>query len=191
MNAAEAQLTKVQQYVNSIYESITRMHSVFVQHYFEPLKAMHAIIVERHEKNITTEISESEEIMAIIDHGYELAAIMTDVITTPLFKPVTQENGEAVIEDGVIQLQTDSNGMNLLNKEVLDENWRFLLLSLTHFLLVFNRRAGRICPALLWASTMNTARFDWGEELHQTVVKSLTTSLGWIFSCWRINTAAM
>lgn len=85
MNAAEAQLTKVQQYVNSIYESITRMHSVFIQHYFEPLKAMHAIIVERHEKNITTEISESEEIMAIIDHGYELAAIMTDVITTPLF----------------------------------------------------------------------------------------------------------
>lgn len=59
--------------------------------------------------------------MAIIDHGYELAAIMTDVITTPLFKPVTQENGEAVIEDGVIQLQTDSNGMNLLNKEILDE----------------------------------------------------------------------
>ena len=121
MNAAEAQLTKVQQYVNSIYESITRMHSVFIQHYFEPLKAMHTIIVERHEKNITTEISESEEIMAIIDHGYELAAIMTDVITTPLFKPVTQENGEAVIEDGVIQLQTDSNGMNLLNKEILDE----------------------------------------------------------------------
>lgn len=121
MNAAEAQLTKVQQYVNSIYESITRMHSVFIQHYFEPLKAMHTIIVERHEKNITTEISESEEIMAIIDHGYELAAIMTDVITTPLFRPVTQENGEAVIEDGVIQLQTDSNGMNLLNKEILDE----------------------------------------------------------------------
>ncbi|WP_458039386.1 hypothetical protein [Klebsiella pneumoniae] len=25
---------------------------------------------------------------------------------------------------------------------------------------------------------MNTARFDWGEELHQTVVKSLATSFG-------------
>lgn len=121
MNAAEAHLTKVQQYVNSIYESITGMHAVFVQHYFEPLKAMHAVIVERHQKNITTEIDESEEIITLIDHGYELAAIMTDVITTPLFKPVTQENGEAVIEDGVIQLQTDSNGMNLLNKEALDE----------------------------------------------------------------------
>jgi len=121
MNAAEAHLTKVQQYVNSIYESITSMHAVFVQHYFEPLKAMHAVIVERHQKNITTEINESEEIMTLIDHGYELAAIMTDVITTPLFKPVTQENGEAVIEDGVIQLQTDSNGMNLLNREALDE----------------------------------------------------------------------
>jgi uncharacterized protein related to proFAR isomerase len=121
MNAAEAQLMKVQQYVNGIYESIARMHTVFVQHYFAPLKAMHAIIVERHEKNIATEISESEKILAMIDHGYELATIMTDVITTPLFKPVTKENGEAVIEDGVIQLQIDSKGMNLLNKETLDE----------------------------------------------------------------------
>lgn len=121
MSAAEAQLAKVQQYVNSIYKSIARMHTVFEQHYFAPLKAMHAIIVERHAKNITTEISESEEIMAIIDNGYALAAIMTDVIITPLFKPVTRENGEAVIEDGVIQLQTDSNGMNLLNTEALDE----------------------------------------------------------------------
>ncbi|MEG0233378.1 MAG: chemotaxis protein [Hafnia sp.] len=121
MNSAEAHLTKVQQYVNSIYESITSMHAVFVQHYFAPLKAMHAVIVERHQKNITTDIDESEEIMTLIDHGYELAAIMTDIITTPLFKPVMQDNGEAVIEDGVIQLQTDSNGMNLLNKEALDE----------------------------------------------------------------------
>ncbi|WP_439056732.1 chemotaxis protein [Serratia bockelmannii] len=120
MSAAETQLAKVQQYVDSIYESIARMHTAFVQHYFAPLKAMHAIIVERHEKNITTEVSESEEIMTIIGHGYELAAIMTEVITTPLFKPVMQQNGEAIIEDGVIQLQTDSNGMNLLNKEVLD-----------------------------------------------------------------------
>lgn len=121
MNVAEAQLINVQQYVNSIYELIVRMHTVFIKHYFSPLKAMHAIIVERHEKNITTGISESEEIMAIIEHGYELASIMTDVITTPLFKPVMQENGEAVIEDGVIQLQTDCNGMNLLNKVALDK----------------------------------------------------------------------
>ncbi len=121
MNSAEAHLTKVQQYVNNIYESITHMHIVFVQHYFAPLKAMHAIIVEREQKNITTEIDEPEEILTLIDHGYELAAIMTDVITTPLFKPVTQDNGEAVIEDGVIQLQTDSNGMNLLNKEALEK----------------------------------------------------------------------
>jgi hypothetical protein len=34
-------------------------------------------------RRISLPISESEEIMAIIDHGYELAAIMTDVITTP------------------------------------------------------------------------------------------------------------
>ena len=121
MKAAEAHLTRVQKYVESIYESIIRMHAVFVQQYFEPLKAMHALINERRQKNITTNIDESEEILTLIDHGYLLASIMTDVIITPLLKPVTNENGEAVIEDGVIQLQTDSNGMNLLNIEALDK----------------------------------------------------------------------
>jgi len=56
--------------------------------------------------------------------GYELAAIITDIVTKPLFKPVIQENGEIVITDGVIQEQTDSNGMKMLNKEVLDEGLR-------------------------------------------------------------------
>lgn len=46
---------------------------------------------------------------------------MTDVITTPLFKPVTNEKNEAVIENGVVQLQTDTDGINVLNKHALDK----------------------------------------------------------------------
>lgn len=120
MTAAEAQLAKVQQYVDSIYASISRMHETFTQHYFAPLKTMHARIVERQKNNITSPIEESDAVMALIENGYKLAAIMTDVITTPLFKPVTQENGEAVVKEDVIQLQTTPEGMNLLNKEGLD-----------------------------------------------------------------------
>ncbi len=48
-------------------------------------------------------------------------AIMTDIITTPLFKPRKQENGEAVIKDNVIEMEKDDNGMNVINKEELDD----------------------------------------------------------------------
>ncbi|KFK96612.1 MULTISPECIES: hypothetical protein [unclassified Serratia (in: enterobacteria)] len=120
MSAAEEHLTNVQQYVDSIYASIIRMHDTFTQHYFSPLKTMHARIVECQDKNIAIDIDESDDIITLIENGYKLAAIMTDVITTPLFKPMIQENGEVLIEDGVIQLQTTSSGMNLLNKEGLD-----------------------------------------------------------------------
>lgn len=68
------------------------MHAVFIKHYFDPLKSMHSVITEQQDINV------SDEIIMLIDHGYSLAAIMTDIITTPLFKPRKQENGEAVIK---------------------------------------------------------------------------------------------
>ena len=46
---------------------------------------------------------------------------MTDIITTPLFKPRKRENGEAVIKDNVIEMETDDNGMNVINKDELDD----------------------------------------------------------------------
>lgn len=46
---------------------------------------------------------------------------MTDIIITPLFKPRKQENGEAVIKDNVIEMETDDNGMNVINKDELDD----------------------------------------------------------------------
>ncbi|EPD7663430.1 chemotaxis protein, partial [Escherichia coli] len=45
----------------------------------------------------------------------------TDIIITPLFKPRKQENGEAVIKDNVIEMETDDNGMNVINKDELDD----------------------------------------------------------------------
>ncbi|EPE0706742.1 chemotaxis protein, partial [Escherichia coli] len=43
------------------------------------------------------------------------------IIITPLFKPRKQENGEAVIKDNVIEMETDDNGMNVINKDELDD----------------------------------------------------------------------
>ncbi|EKI8913432.1 hypothetical protein PAH75_001313, partial [Escherichia coli] len=35
--------------------------------------------------------------------------------------PRKQENGEAVIKDNVIEMETDDNGMNVINKDELDD----------------------------------------------------------------------
>ncbi len=115
MNLAREHFAKVNQYVDEILAALNRMHAVFIKHYFEPLKSMHSVITEQQD------ISVSDEVIVLIDHGYSLAAIMTDIITTPLFKPRKQENGEAVIKDNVIEMEKDDNGMNVINKEELDD----------------------------------------------------------------------
>ena len=100
MNLAREHFAKVNQYVDEILAALNRMHSVITEQ---------------------QDISVSDEVIVLIDHGYSLAAIMTDIITTPLFKPRKQENGEAVIKDNVIEMETDDNGMNVINKDELDD----------------------------------------------------------------------
>lgn len=120
MNMAESHLKVVNIYVDTIFKSLSELHEIFAT-YFMPLKEMHLKILERHKNNITTPIEDSEECIRMIDNGYKLAAIMTDIITTPLFKPETDAKNAAVIDkDGVIKLQTDGEGMNVLNKRALD-----------------------------------------------------------------------
>lgn len=120
MTMAESHLKVVNIYVDAIFKSLSQLHEVFGT-YFAPLKDMHNKIIERHENNITTPIEDSEECIRMIDNGYKIAAIMTDIITTPLFKIATDAQNKAVIDkDSVIKLQTDGEGMNVLNKRALD-----------------------------------------------------------------------
>ncbi len=119
MDKAEAHLNRVNKYVDSIYQSLERMHSTFTTRYLDPLKAMHARVMARHAGQITEQ--ETDECVALIQNGYMLAAIMTSIITTPLFEPVTDVKSKAVIEEGVIQLKTDENGINVLNAVALDK----------------------------------------------------------------------
>lgn len=119
MDQSEAHLTRVNQYVDSIYQSLERMHGTFTTNYLAPLKKVHAKIMERHVGHISEK--ESDECVTLIQNGYMLAAIMTSIITTPLFEPVTDASDKAVIKDGVIQLKTDENGINVLNAAALNK----------------------------------------------------------------------
>lgn len=119
MDQAEAHLNRVNKYVDSIYQSLERMHGTFTTSYLVPLKAMHTRIMARHAGQITEK--ETDDCVALIQNGYILAAIMTSIVTTPLFEPVTDIKNKAVIKEGVIQLKTDENGINVLNSAALDK----------------------------------------------------------------------
>ena len=45
---------------------------------------------------------------------------MTEIITTPIFKPQVDEDGKAVIKDGQIQFETDEDGGSVINETILD-----------------------------------------------------------------------
>lgn len=118
MNLAEVRLNKITNYIQRINLSLTSINNTFIE-YFDALKAMHQTIIKRHQgENIS--IDESKECLQKIDNGYALAAIMTEVITTPIFKPQVDEDGKAVIKDGQVQFDTDEDGGSVLNETILD-----------------------------------------------------------------------
>lgn len=118
MNLAEVRLNKITNYIQRINLSLTSINNTFIE-YFDALKAIHQTIIKRHQgENIS--IDESKECLQKIDNGYALAAIMTEVITTPIFKPQVDEDGKAVIKDGQVQFDTDEDGGSVLNETILD-----------------------------------------------------------------------
>ena len=118
MDLAEARLNKITNYIQRINLSLTIINNTFIE-YFDALKTMHQTIMKRHQGEDIS-IDESKECLQKIDNGYALAAIMTEIITTPIFKPQIDEDGKAVIEDGQVQFVTDEDGGSVLNETILD-----------------------------------------------------------------------
>ena len=118
MDLAEARLNKITNYIQRINLSLTVINNTFVE-YFDALKAMHQTIMKCHQGEYIS-IDESKECLQKIDNGYALAAIMTEIITTPIFKPQVDEDGKAVIKDGQIQFETDEDGGSVINETILD-----------------------------------------------------------------------
>lgn len=118
MNLAEVRLNKITNYIQRINLSLTSVNNTFIE-YFDALKAMHQTIMKRHQGEDIS-IDESKECLQKIDNGYALAAIMTEIITTPIFKPQVDEDGKVVIKDGKVQFVTDEDGGSVLNETILD-----------------------------------------------------------------------
>ncbi|OAN17984.1 chemotaxis protein [Photobacterium jeanii] len=114
MVKGKKQLNKTRLYVDQIYTETNRVYQIFLT-YFDSLKMMEQLI------NTGGDIKAVEdEVIRIIQNGYQVAAILTDIITTPLFKPKYDANGEVVInKDNVVEIETDKDGMQVINESAI------------------------------------------------------------------------
>jgi hypothetical protein len=111
MDLIDKHLSNINNYADKIYTSLEKINQTFNE-YFSALKELHQkIVVLGWGEDIS---DNSEKSLGIINNGYLLAAIMTDIITTPLFKI------KKVSEDGIVEVEKDSDEFNVLNQEELD-----------------------------------------------------------------------
>ncbi|MBG2876693.1 chemotaxis protein [Proteus alimentorum] len=120
MNLAQKHLIKTKEYVVSIHDVLVSQFKIF-----EPYLLILIDTDKKMQQNKAMGRKNLEgvnkDIITTIENGYKLAAIMTNLITTPLFKPQLNNKQEAVITDGVIQIQTDSDGLQILNQDALQK----------------------------------------------------------------------
>lgn len=110
-------LKQTEDYANKIHKELNRVYQIFGR-YFQDLKNMDMLV--RNGIDIQTI---APALIQIIQNGYAVVAILTDIITTPLFKAKKDANGELVKdENDTIEFETDSNGMKIINKEEIDEH---------------------------------------------------------------------
>lgn len=116
MEKGREQLNKTKSYVDKIYTETERLYAVF-KNYFDNLKAFEQLISAK------TDISKFEdEVIQLIHNGYQVAAILTDIITTPLFKPKRDENDNVVVNDeNIVEIETDSDGMQVINESDINQ----------------------------------------------------------------------
>ncbi|MCG7542104.1 MULTISPECIES: hypothetical protein [Pseudoalteromonas] len=115
MAKGRKQLSKTKLYVDRIYAETERLYAVFKE-YFDNLKAFDQLIAAK------ADISKFEDdVIRLIHNGYQIAAILTDIITTPLFKPKQDEQGNVVLSnESIVEIETDSEGMQVINEAAIN-----------------------------------------------------------------------
>lgn len=118
---AIASLAQTEIYALKIRSSITNIYSEF-QKYFNQLKAIDRRINDCKELGLDPdeELNRiSPQIMQTIQNGYALAAILTDIITTPLFK--LKGNGKELDNNGMPILDKNTDGSLILDSASIDK----------------------------------------------------------------------
>lgn len=116
-------LQETRDYVDKIFNSLEGIRSVF-NGYLADLK-----IVEMAMRSGNSNILNKEgDIVQMVENGYAIAAILTNIITTPLFKIKEQDGIPLIDQDGMPDFATNDNGSKILNKTkmakvIVDSNY--------------------------------------------------------------------
>ncbi len=121
MKASE-QLVKTGDYAHKIRLGLNAILGQFQQH-FDTLKNINTLIedVKGRGVDMNAELAKfGNEIFRAIENGYALAAILVNIIITPIFRH-KEVNGEIVRnKDGVPEMEKDADGSLILNGNALD-----------------------------------------------------------------------
>lgn len=110
LEIAEEYLLSVSTYSLKIQRALQEIYKIFTR-YFNDLQKMDLLI--RNDVNID-ELEPA--IMNVVENGYLVAAILADIIDTPLFKVKKDKFGEPVLKDNALQIEVDENGNNIINE---------------------------------------------------------------------------
>ncbi|WP_037586062.1 hypothetical protein [Stenoxybacter acetivorans] len=114
-HAAKSKLERISSYISEIDHHTRKLFAEFKVDYFDELKEISFFLenVENKEDRKIHLDSQGNEIIKRLENGYILAAILTDLVLTPLFKSETNDDGEP-------ELEKDNLGLPILNDEALD-----------------------------------------------------------------------
>lgn len=119
LDKAIEHLASTEEYARKIRRTLVSVYSQFNQ-YFDTLKEVEVFIQDARQRNLDIDSEFSDEVVQVIENGYAVAAILVNVITTPIFK-LKEVNGQAVKdENGVLVMETDAEGSMILNCLELD-----------------------------------------------------------------------
>lgn len=104
------ELRKTRVYVNDVIEGTEGIYTFFKE-YLNDLKIIEMLI----RRGQTDILDREASLLEVVKNGYAVAAILTDVMTTPLFKMKMKDGKPEVDEQGIPQFETDSNGVKKLN----------------------------------------------------------------------------
>jgi hypothetical protein len=126
LGIAQEFLKDTEGYANRIKRSLSSIYRQF-QRYHDDLAEVDQLIEKLKNRkgrkaNVEAEFRKlGPSIEVIVHNGYSLAAILTSIITTPLYQPKKVNRKISLDADGRPEMLQDENGMMLLNGKKIDK----------------------------------------------------------------------
>jgi hypothetical protein len=122
LTKAMRQLGRVERYAEKIKHTLSSIYGQF-DAYFDNLKTINSFIEDVKGRNVDVDAEiakHGDTILLSIENGYSLASILTDIISTPIFK-LKEINGEVLKDsNGAPEMAKDTDGSMILNEDDLD-----------------------------------------------------------------------